>query len=223
MALIQELRPPTNALKHVSLNIGAALLLCAAPANAMIATVNVTHNDPDGIINPGQLVHVTVRLNWTFGYQFAGMRGDTILTNDSGHATNLHSVYSRTFGPIAFWGTPRGGSIIGTDIAVVGSFFTASPHPESIKWSGMTYIDFDWTAPSPNNPTIANVDFVSDPVAPNARFYPSGLSPAWVEAEMTYFGTTLTVLPAPAGSTALLLAAGAMATRRRRFGRLRRE
>jgi len=109
------------------------------------------------------------------------------------------------------------GSVVGTYFAIVPSYFTASPNPSTFLNTGVDLLRFKWTAPTPSMPTAVSFDFVRDPIRPNARFYPFLNSPAFIEAETTWIGASVLVLPAPA-SLGVLAVAAAVAARRRRGG-----
>ncbi|MCA9287146.1 MAG: hypothetical protein KDA05_01090, partial [Phycisphaerales bacterium] len=56
---------------------------------------------------------------------------------------------------------------------------------------------------------------MADPIAPNVRLYPSISTPAFVEAQTTYIGTSILVIPAPGGVAVLGLVGLAQPRRRR--------
>lgn len=199
------------------LSIAVAIPL---PSGASVTSnVYVIRDPPDAIVDPGETVPIMIRVTWNRpGYQFAGLRGDTLFTNDEGSSEVPWSYYWNPIGQPAHvvLGTPRGGSIINTDIAVIPSFFTASPQFPSLAYLAMPLIVFDWTAPIVSTPTVVQIDFVPYAIAPNARFYPTSAWPAWVEAETFYHGTSILVMPGPS-AFALLVAGGVVAARRRRM------
>lgn len=189
------------------------------PSHASVTSnVYVVRDPPDAVVDPGETVPIMIRVTWNRpGYQFAGLRGDTLFTDDQGSSEVPWSYYWNPIGQPAYvvLGTPRGGSIINTDIAVIPGFFTASPQFPSLAYLAMPLIVFDWTAPLVSTPTVVDIRFSAPPIAPSARFYPSSGSPAWVEAETFYHGTSIMVMPGPSG-LALLVAGGVVASRRRR-------
>lgn len=175
-----------------------ALFLAAAPAAAEVAYVNVVRNNPVGTALPGEEVGVRVIVQWSPdpSLQFAGLRGDVVVTSSLGVSSNVGSAF--TFGsgpPLVSLGTPSGGSVFGTDIATLPGFFLGSPTPPSIQWWGVNFLTFTWTSPQVSTPTLVRFDFIADPIAPNVRLYPSASSPAFIEAETVYTGMSITVLP----------------------------
>jgi hypothetical protein len=200
----------------------AALLLASfeRSACAYVAHVAVARNNPAGTIAPGQQLAIRVVVSWepNPSLQFAGLRGDLLVVGALGSASNVGSDFAFGSGPpLVVLGQPAGGSVVGTDIATIPGFFTASPSPPSIQWWGVNYLTFTWTAPSVSEPTLLGFEFVADPIAPNVRLYPSSASPAFVEASTTYTGMSIVVLPSP-GAAGIGLVVGALATTRLRRG-----
>lgn len=206
-------------LQFTAVALALTAMLPSAVAQQVTAQVEVSHDDPDGVVSPGESIRVGVILKWqgTGALQFAGLRGDTVFTNDLGASANIISPYGvpSSSPPWVRLGDFRGGSIINSDIVNLPGYFTAGPLAASFAYQGMPFILFDWEAPSVSEPTQVNIDFRPYAIAPNARFYPSQISPAWVEADTTYSGTSVLVLPAPSALVAFLLAGG-LAIRRRR-------
>jgi hypothetical protein len=188
--------------------------MLAASAHAHTATVQVSHDRSSGVVLPGETIRVNALITWDPS-QWAGLKGGVNVTGNAGSATNIGSEIAP--GLLAHLGSPAGGSVTGFDVASVPHMFVGwvLPIPFHNYW-GVDFLWFDWTAPSVAQPTPIAFDFVADPMAPNVRLYPMpSTSPAFVEADTTYVGTSILVLPAPTGLGAFL-AAACLAVRRRR-------
>ncbi|MCB9840381.1 MAG: hypothetical protein H6809_01855 [Phycisphaeraceae bacterium] len=173
----------------------SAGMLCAAMASAaataQTATVIVSHDDPDGLVEPGQAVRIGVMVDWTGGIQLAGLAGSLGPTPDVGIASSPSSPLG---GPLVNVGTPLGGGIVGYDVASIPPFFTAGPNViPSWAFPPIPVLEYTWTAPA--TPGVVEFDFTPRALAPNVRLYTSLLSIAPVEAQTTYVGTSLTVVP----------------------------
>ena len=196
--------------------VGAGLTVCvAAGAFAQSAVIEVVHDDPDGVVLPGETVRVTVLASFSGALMLAGLSGDAINSGVEGEASSLSSWYPR--GALVNWGTPIGGSVYGLEIATTPPVFGGCgiiwPH---CGWNTDVHmLEFDWQAPDVAAPSHANFDFVVSPTLPGLLVYASMNSPTWTVLPTTYIGTSLTVLPAP-GSASLLAALGLFAARRRR-------
>lgn len=194
-------------------------------ALAVVATVQVEAiKQGVGVINelePGQTATILVTVTWDDPMaQFAGLRGDTIVGGALGEITNVDSALREpgSTQPFIRLGHIWAGSLIDTDIAIIPIWFTGSIWPWTLSYDGMPFVHFEWTAPAVSVPTEVHFDFSTYAIAPNARFYPNlsnQLQP--VEAETTFIGTTITVLPAPSGAAAVLAWGVVWSARRRRL------
>ena len=189
----------------------------ALPCFAQTATVRVSHDQMAATVMPGETIRLTANIAWEGAVQWAGLKGDFRATNDLGVAASIGSPPGLQPGMLAHLGTPVGGSIVDFDVASVPAYFTGGivpPLPWSAGAMGADFLWYDWTAPSVTQPTVIQFDFIADPIAPNVRLYATAVSPAFIEAPTTYIGTSILVIPAPAGLPILALAA--LAPRRRR-------
>ena len=189
----------------------------ASPALAQTATINVVHDDPDGIVLPGQTVRITVLASFDAPpfAMLAGLSGNTINGGAQGTASNLSSWYQQ--GALVSHGTPVGGSVFGLSIAVTPPFFGGCGFilPQCTWNTDVHMLEFDWQADEVTTPQLAEFNFLASPTMPGLLAYlnPGG-SPNWTLLPTTFTGTNLLVLPAPAVGTTL--AAGALLLGRRR-------
>lgn len=196
-------------------------LAVASVAAAQSATVTVSHDDPDGIVLPGQTINVRVEVAWTGGstsnwIRFAGLSGDALPTPRVGSSSNITSVFQPN-GLISL-GQPGQGGVLGVDVAIT-PIFGWGCYPWPPPATGPTtlagpLVAFDWTAPTDFSGPVTFA-FDPSPTSPSVRLYPSQSSPAWVEAQTTYRPVSITVIPAPAGLwiAGATLAAGARRSR----------
>lgn len=184
-----------------------ALVVCAVASSAVAqtATIAVTHDDPDGVILPGETVRITMRISWTPAVQLAGFAGD--LRADPvgpGAPGTISNRFSR-FLPSALTinGSVVADDILGIDIASTPGFFTPMVWPPWGSYTGFDAFAHDWTAPS--SPGNYRFGFSPRDDRPNVRLYPSWSSPAWIEAPTTYLWASLTVIPGPGSPVVVLL------------------
>ncbi len=195
-------------------------LLLATPALAQTATVTVSHNDPDGIVEPGQTINVRVDVTWSPGSSsnwilFAGLAGDVLPAPTTGTSSNVTSIFATS--ALANLGQPTSGGVVGIDIANPPTFGFSGCYPWPPPVNGPSslageFIAFDWTAPT-DNPGPVTFAFTPHPAHPGVRLFPSSSSANFIYAETTFLPITLTVTPAPASIAAL---AFALIPRRRR-------
>ncbi len=187
-------------------------------AIAQSATVTVSHNDPDGFVEPGQSVRVRVVVTYAQAISFWEIRGSAIAEPNVGTASNnvFPHEYPAAQQLIVNAGALNAGSVV--DVRVRsgdnGFFFGGTTMP---PWSNppLTILQFDWTAPS-----------VPGDVAFDWRPY-GALPQVWliaplvsmtspVPAATTYLGTSLTVIPAPTAPLTLTAGLGTLGLIRRR-------
>ena len=194
--------------------IGAASILAGA-ARAQTAQVTMVHSDPNGIVMPGDTVTLRAVVSWQGAWQFAGLKGSAKATRSLGTSAAVNSALGPA-SPIVVFGTPFHGNVIGHDIAVVPGYFTTTPPLASLQSAGMDYLRYDWTAPTVGVPIRVDFVFLAEPIAPNVRLYPHTFTTAFVEAQTTYIGTSILVLPAPGVGCVVIAGFGLLAARRRR-------
>jgi hypothetical protein len=182
-------------------------------AHAQTATVTVTHNDPDGLVDPGQMVEIQVSITTSDLRLFHQALGDVRASPNVGTASNNrfgHTNPSVTLLTVMDPGVVDGAGLTGVVVQSGFTPFFGQPFPP--PWATVAPIElvlvkFDWIAP----PT---------PVAVSFDWHSAGGDPVYwvgvttVALPTTYIGTSLMVVPAPA--SALLLAAGLWTTRRKR-------
>ncbi len=183
-----------------TLTIAAALI---NPALAQSATVTVSHNDPDGIVFPGQVLTVRLDAAWTGPAPQAGLTGDLLPSTPVGVSSNLFTVLPP--GPSVTLGTLGQGGVVGFDAR-----FPANP--------GGAILAFDYTVPANH---LGPITFSFNPLAtsPNLRLYPAVGGPNFVLVQTSFAPASVTVIPAPAALCTLILAPLA-ATRRRLIPRI---
>ncbi|MCB9840878.1 MAG: hypothetical protein H6809_04410 [Phycisphaeraceae bacterium] len=195
----------------------AAGVLCAGVASAQTATVTVVHDDPDGLVEPGQTVRIDVLVEWEPATAwFAGLQGDLGPTPGVGAASNVASIFPQS--ALVNWGQVSGGGITGLQFAIVPPFglWCYPWPPPGGGGTGLIgpLVSYDWTAPTDYLGPVS-FDWRSPAGVPNLRVFPSLLSPVFIEASTAYTPATLTVVPGPGGAVVVGVAA-ALASRRSR-------
>lgn len=207
-----------------------ALVVCVVAwgASAQTATVAVGHNDPDGIVAPGETVRITAWHTRSSESILAGIGGDLVASNNLGAASNITSalrlqVHGGTYP--ASHGTPTGGSVVGVSYEFTSHpFFVPSVQTPYMIWTGVEALSFDWTAPSVPQATTVEFNWLPSPAYPDVyAILPSYFTQLnWASLPTTYTGTSLLVVPAPATGMAVVLAWPALRwgrrTRRSRRG-----
>lgn len=185
-----------------------ALPTLAVPARAITATVSVLADDHHNLtVQPGQPVAIDVIVTFD-ALQLANIQGDLRVTGDAGTPSNFR--FNLGAGPLIHTGSFVGGSRTGIDIASGPPLFFGV----TVGWNNPSYpLSYTLTFDQPGTYDIA---WQAPPTAPNVRVYASFATASFVEAQTTYLGATITVLPAPASLAAVALAAFASSTRRRR-------
>jgi len=193
----------------VSLSI---LLLAACPPVALaqptiFATVTTTADgSPAVAVQPGTPVRLRVILSHT-GATLAGIAGGTAVAGNAGAGSNFSTTIPSL--PTVILGSFVGGSRLGADIANPPPSF--GPPSPPFGTNPMPVWQYDLTL---NEPGVYEVNWVPAAFAPNVRIYRTISSFTYTEAQTTYVGATITVLPPPASLT--LLALFPLTARRRR-------
>jgi hypothetical protein len=186
----------------------------AGVASAQSATMTVTANGSNAVnVNPGDSVTINAELSWTGAVQFAGVKGAIRVDGNAGAGSNFTSDFPA--GLQVLYGAFNGGSREGLDFAVTPALFTGGQIiPPSGNSAGVTIGNYTLDTTGMAAGTY-NVGWAGDTAAPNVRLYLTTTSPGFVEAQSTFVGATITVVPAPA-SLALVGLGGLVAGRRRR-------
>lgn len=190
-----------------------ALASCTGLAGAQSATIQVFHDDLDGIIDPGQVVRIDFYLTWDTWPVLASMKGDARASPNHGLAANPVNGFNHNL--VTFFtrpGVPDGGSI--RDFCAQHEIVTGFVAP-GFGWTpqGITALSYQWTAPGPEHAGPHNFTFEFDPAFPAIALYP-GPQTGFVYVPTTVVPVTLTVIPAP--SSLALLAALCLRPRWRR-------
>ena len=185
----------------------------AGVASAQSATMTVTANGgANASVLPGASVDIAASLTWGGAVQFAGVAGSIVVDGNAGAGSGFTSDFNA--GALVNLGAFNGGSREGMDIAVTPAFFTGgvivAPSGNTTLNIGSYSLDTTGLAPG-----IYNVGFQATALAPNVRLFPSTSSPGFVEAQTTYVGASIEIVPAPA-SLALVGLGGLVVGRRRR-------
>ena len=197
--------------------------VAGSSAGAQEAIVAVTHNDPTGVVAPGQTIQISVTVSWTASGSFLEeIRGGVRAIPNLGSASDPrfpYMHYSATPSTIVNPGTVVGGGVVGLHLQAYGAIWVWSSFPEPWNHShGFEVLRFDWTAPL--TPASVSFEFAPDPAAPNPTFLgPITVTPFTVPT--TFLGTSLTVIPAPPVAAVAGLGLALSARRRRRPARER--
>ncbi|MCA9288300.1 MAG: hypothetical protein KDA05_06940, partial [Phycisphaerales bacterium] len=180
-----------------------ALTAAAQSAHAQSVTITASHNDPDGIVAPGQLVSIRLSIAHDGFFMLGDWRGDAAASPDIGTAS---PAQSSTLAPssLVSLGTPTAGSIRNVVIGATSPFFSPGPYVPFAA-PDFEFMRYDWVAPA--QPGTVAFDWVPDPAFPLVQGYQTALSIPLIPYPTTYLGTTLTVIPAPAAAPLLLAAA----------------
>lgn len=190
----------------------AAALFARATAFAQDATIRITHDDPDGIVQPGQVVRISALLDWQNYYAFGATGGSVVANPALGEASNLGTAFSPS-PTLTTLGTAVQGGVTGFRAVGLSPLFVPVLFPPYLgTTTPALLLAFDWTAPG----LAGQHEFVYAPSAefplvrlfPDAREFPVPVSTA-------YIGTNLTVIPTPS-VVAFLVFGVATAQRRRR-------
>jgi len=190
---------------------------CASASLGQSAVMRVSHNDPDGIVEPGQTVQITATLSWQNAGVLWDIRGGVRATGDAGIAANPVFPYNIELlpGRVLEPGTPVGGSVEGIWLLNGDGGFLAGWMPARVPWTslaGIIVTTYDWTAPT----TIGAVGFAWEPdlLQPSPLMFPTySPNPWYISVPMTSIGASLTVVPGV--GSGVVLAAGVGVMRRR--------
>jgi hypothetical protein len=195
----------------------AVPLLAAGLASAQHADLTITHDDPDGIVLPGQTVNFELRISWTSAFQILRVSGDIAAADNLGLASGLAGpTPGELFAPwSSSLGTPAGGSIDNINLEFIPLFFVAGL-PPCVSYAPSAnlgpFLSWQWTAPA--TPATIDIDFIPELGTTGVWALMSPVTPFANPMPTTYHGTSLTVIPAPAALAAL--AVGAVLAPRRR-------
>jgi hypothetical protein len=157
-------------------------------------------------IQQGGSVRISVRVGHS-GFNIARMVGGSIITGHAGVGSNFHS--SLPDEPTIVLGAFSGGSRIGGDIMFLPAVGTSPAWPNPLPiW------EYDVSGLAPG---VYAVGWQADPAFPNVRIYQSWSSFTFLEAQTTYVGATITVVPAGTPTAGIVGAFGLLAARRRRM------
>lgn len=173
------------------------------PALGQPVFVTVSHDDPDGVVEPGQVVQIRATLDWMmFQSQFAGIAGSMGPAQGVGAASSPATTLPGQSSLVNV-GVASGAGVFGFDVASIPPFFLGGlTLPVWNNWT-INLLEYTWTAPTDY---AGPVDFAFTPsaLAPHARFYTSLQSPGWVEVPTTYVGTSIIVVPSPPAMAAMV-------------------
>lgn len=207
------------------MNACAPIVLVLGLASCAIgqsAIVRVTHNAVKGTVAPGETVQITTTITWQAPGQSAlfAIGGGVQATPDIGTASSNVFPYGplpgiSTINP----GTPALGSVHGVYLEYGDLNWWLFGQPPAAPWSfrlGFEVVRFDWTAPG--EPGVVAFDWNPSAALPQPLIASSLWgNPIVQPVSTTYFGTSLTVIPAPPSAAPLLLAAPLLAKRRTRL------
>lgn len=193
--------------------------LAVAPALAQTGALTITHNDPDGLVTPGQVVEFNVALDWSDSYFFWEIAGGVNASPNLGAAgnpqfgaSNPPIIAATVINP----GVASGGGVNG--VHVLSGFNPGSGFPPvfAAPWwaDGFSLLRFEWTAPA--NPGTVDFAWTPRPDLPNPLIFTSHLTSTPTPIPTTYLGTSLTVVPTPASFLPFAVAPFVLARTRRR-------
>lgn len=187
----------------VSVAIGASTTC----SHAQSATFTISHNDPDGIVVPGQTVQLSATISWANAVLFWRSDGELIATPNIGFASNPRFGHPMSPGvppTIIQPGTPAGGSVV--DVLIQSGVAPLMPWAPLTVWavsSGVTLLVMDWTAPQDLG--LVSFGWTPSAIQPHTLLFETWGSVDPVAVPTTYIGTSLTVVPAPASCFVLIL------------------
>jgi len=195
-----------------------AVLACGL-AQAQSVQFTVTHDDPNGVVNPGQVVRIRHHMSRHSIWMVAEWAGDGVVSPARGEVGQVGymgdpPLYSLPM-PFVYPGQVAGGGVVGVGFfhppPGTGGSFPLGPWttPE------VDFLVYDWTAPT--EPGLYEFAWRESQTYPGVRGYQFSDPVNSIPVMATYVPMTLTVIPAPA-TVALplaVLAASRTGTRRR--------
>ena len=193
-------------MRMVAVTIGIVSGIGVAAAQS--AHIVVTHDDPDGLVEPGQVVRVNFRISWTPNHTLSTLLGDAAASPDAGVASNPGTELNlgQPSGSLTL-GTPVLGSVRGFRLAFGPSPFQM---PGTTYWDGLDFLWYDWEAPAAQG--SFEFDFEFDPQSQGA-WLNAGLTNI-LKADLTVEPASLVVVPAPGAWVVLGLGAACLGRRR---------
>lgn len=205
--------PPTIPASSLTLASLASLAVLSALTSSTLAqptaTILTTANGgASATIAPGEIVSISVTLSHN-AFSVAGFHGSTFITNNAGQGQNLSTFIP--VHPLLPGLQFTGGSLLDVDIGFTPPGFIGGATPPSGQ-NPMTVWTYDIAGLTPG---VYDINWIPDGAALDIRLYTSISSFTSVNAQSTYIGATITVVPSP-GGLALALACPLVAARRRR-------
>lgn len=182
-------------------------------AIAQSATISVTHDDPNGVVDPGAQVTIAARMLHSGFLMVGRWRGDVLPSPSSGGANNVVwgvGLFNGFNGVMP--GTVQGGGLADSLFLASSPFFTPVP-PQPWVSPDFEFLRYTWTAPT--TPGVYHFTWTPHPDFPLVEGYATAISIPLTPYPTTYLGTSLTVTPA-APALGTLVLAGVAAGRRRR-------
>lgn len=196
-------------------------VILVAQALAQSSSVSVAHDDPDGVVSPGETARFEVRVSWEQAHQILRLAGGVGASPDLGVVGGIEGPSPAGYlsGSQSSPGIGVNGSLVGLDLNFTPEIFTPGGIPSVSTCSNGQcgwFVAWEWTAPSVSAPTQVAFDFL--PIAGSSGVWgtPSLASPVSVPLAATYRGTSLLVVPTPAGWLPLCSAALLVSAWRRR-------
>ena len=197
-------------------------LVCSGVASAQSAMLSLSHDDPDGLVSPGEVVAVTLRIAWSEpppNLVLGLLQGDITASPGVGVASNPAFAHANPWAnqlTVLNPGTAVGGGLRGVDIqsGLYDPFGTGFGPPPWGVHTGFDVVRFDWEAPSTLGPvefSWTNTNTIG--TGPGPVFFLNGST--IITSPTAYASATLTVVPAPGVGVVLAMRAGAVSRRRR--------
>lgn len=180
---------------------------CSAAGQTAIVTTSV-NNGGMATIEPGGTVSVSVRIAHD-QFSVAGIQGGTVVEGNAGVGSNFTTTIPSL--PTVVLGSFVGGSRVGADIAFTPAAGFGHVTPPS-GTNPMPVWRYDLTLAEPG---VYDITWVPTLVSPNVRLYSSIGAFSFTEAQTTYVGARITVVPG-APTVWVLAVSGVLVARRRR-------